>query len=84
MNLKVRRICWLFNHLEGLFTLDPFMDKPESNVEKIMRMKQVLKVAMQFSLTDRQKEVIELYYLDDKKAVDIAKEWGISRQYIKR
>ncbi len=49
-----RRSHLIRDNLESLYTLGPGMDKPATNAEKIKRMKQLLKVAMQFSLTDRQ------------------------------
>ena len=66
--------------LEGLYTLGPDMDKPATNAEKVKRMKQLLKVAMQFSLTDRQREVVQMYYFEGMKVVDIAAELGIGRR----
>ncbi|MHB8061272.1 MAG: sigma-70 family RNA polymerase sigma factor [Ruminiclostridium sp.] len=68
--------------LEDLYTLGPGMEKPATNTESIRRMKQLLKVAMQFSLTDRQREVVQMYYLKDISAAEIAKELSISRQAV--
>lgn len=79
---EVKRSHLIRDNLEGLYTLGPGMEKPATNAEKIMRMKQLLKVAMQFSLTDRQKEIVQLYYLEDKGAIEIARELGISRQAV--
>lgn len=75
---EVKRSHLIRDNLEGLYTLGPGMEKPATNAEKIKRMKQLLKVAMQFSLTDRQKEIVQLYYLEEKKAIEIAKELHIS------
>lgn len=68
--------------LEGLFTLDPYMDKPATNADRIRRMKQLLSTAMELSLTNRQREAVQLYYLEEKKVIDIARELGISRQAV--
>ncbi|PYG90150.1 RNA polymerase sigma factor (sigma-70 family) [Ruminiclostridium sufflavum DSM 19573] len=70
------------DRLESLYTLDSYMDKAATNAENIKRMKRLLKVAMQFSLTDRQREVVRLHYLEDKKVVEVAEELGISRQAV--
>lgn len=78
----VKRSHLIRDNLEGLYTFGPGMEKPATNAEKIKRMKQLLKVAMQFSLTDRQREVVRLYYLEDKKAVEVAEELHISRQAV--
>ncbi len=72
------------DNLEGLYTLGPGMEKPATNAEKIKKMKQFLKVAMQFSLTNRQRQVVRLYYLEEKKAVEVAEELHISRQAVYR
>ena len=78
----MKRSHLIRDNLEGLYTLGPGMEKPTTNAEKIKRMKQLLKVAMQFSLTDRQREVVGLYYIEDKKAVEVAEELHISRQAV--
>ena len=70
------------DNLAGLYTLGPDMEEPATNVDKIQRMKQLLKVAMQFSLTDRQREVVKMHYIEDKGVVEIARELGISRQAV--
>lgn len=79
---EVKRSHLIRDNLENLYTLGPGMDKPETNVEKIRRMKKLLSVAMEFSLTDRQKEIVEMYYIEDKGAAQIAVELGISRQAV--
>ena len=78
----MKRSHLIRDNLEGLYTIGPDMEQPATNAEKIKRMKQLLKVAMQFSLTDRQREVVHLYYLEDKKAVEVAEELHISRQAV--
>lgn len=77
---EVKRSHLIRDKLEGLYTLGPGMEKPATNAEKIKRMKQLLKVAMQFSLTDRQREVVQMYYFEGMKVVDIAAELGISKR----
>lgn len=81
---EVKRSHLIRDNLDSLYTLGPGMEKPATNEEKIKRMKQLLKVAMQFSLTDRQREVVRLYYLEDKKVVEVAQELGVSRQAVYR
>ncbi len=78
----MKRSHLIRDSLEGLYTLGPGMDKPATNAEKIKRMKRMLKVAMEFSLTDRQREVVRLYYLEEKKAVEVAQELHISRRAV--
>ncbi len=79
---EVKRSHLIKDSLDGLYTLGPDMEKPATNADKIKKMKQLLKVAMQFSLTNRQREVVRLYYLEEKKAVEVAEELHISRQAV--
>ncbi len=68
--------------LDSLYTLDPYMEEPATNAEKIRRMQQMLNAAMEFSLTGRQREIVGLYYMEEKAAAEIAEELGISRQSV--
>lgn len=70
------------DNLAGLYTPGPGMDKPATNVDKVRRMKELLNIAMEFSLTDRQKQIVELYYIENKSAAQIAVDLGISRQAV--
>ncbi len=81
---EVKRSHLIRNNLEGLYFLDPYMDRPATNSKQIMRMKKLLRIAMEVALTDRQREVVRLYYLDEKKAIEIAGELGISKQAVHR
>lgn len=68
--------------LDGLYTLGPGMDRPETNVEERQRMKQLLRLGMETSLTSRQREIMQLYFFEDMKPVKIASDLGISRQAV--
>lgn len=79
---EVKHSHLIRDNLEGLYTLDPYMDKPADNVDKRRRMKKLLSTAMEFALTVRQKTIIEMYYNQNKKVTQIAQELGISRQAV--
>ena len=79
---EVRYTPLIRNNLDGLYTLDPYMTDASTNDEKIQRMKVMLKTAMEISLTDRQREVVQLFYFDNKKVNEIAIELKISRQSV--
>lgn len=68
--------------LEGLYTLGPGMEKPATNADSIKQMKRLLKVAMEVSLTDRQRQVVQMHYIDGQRVVEIAAKLGISRQAV--
>lgn len=80
----MKRSHLIRDNLEGLYTLGPGMDKPATNAESIQKMKRMLKVAMEFSLTDRQREVVQMYYFERMKVVEVAEELYISRQAVYR
>ena len=79
---EVKSTHLIRDNLDKLYTLDSYMDKPATNIDRLQHMKQLLSTAMEFSLTNRQREVVEMYYIDEKKAVEIAGDLGISRQAV--
>lgn len=81
---EVRRTRRTQDRLEGLYTLGPGMDKPATNADSIKQMKRLLKVAMEVSLTDRQRQVVQMHYIDGQRVVDISAELGISKQAVYR
>lgn len=81
---EVRHSHLIRDNLAGLYTPGPGMDKPATNTDSIKRMKQLLKIAMQCSLTDRQREVVQMHYMEEKGVTEIAKDLGISRQAVHR
>ncbi len=46
---------------------------------QIKRMKNNLKIAMNEYLTDRQKEILNMYYFDNKTIVQISNELGVTK-----
>ena len=69
---------------DDLYTLDSYMTESSANSEKIQMMKKMMSMAMEMSLTDRQREVVQLYYLDGKKVPEITEILQISRQSVHR
>lgn len=78
----VRRTRRTQDRLDGLYTLGPGMEQPATNDDSIKQMKRLLKVAMEVSLTDRQRQVVQMHYIDGQRVVEIAAELGISRQAV--
>lgn len=70
------------DRLEELYTPGPDMEKPGTNVENIKRMKRLLMVAIEFSLTDRQRQIIQMRYIEEKDAVEIARELGVGTRAV--
>lgn len=70
--------------LEGLYTLGPGMEKPGTNAEHIKKMRHLLKVTMEISLTKRQRQIVQLFYFEGKKAQEIAEEMHVSKQAVYR
>jgi RNA polymerase sigma factor (sigma-70 family) len=81
---EVKSTHLIRDDFEGLYTLGPGMEKPATNSDKIRKMKHLLKVAMEISLTSRQRQVVQLFYFDGKKAQEIADEMHISKQAVYR
>lgn len=79
---EVKRSHLIRDSFENLYTLGPDMEQPATNADKIRKMKQLLSTAMEFSLTDRQREVVQMNYLENKGAVEIAIELGISTRAV--
>lgn len=81
---EVKNSRLIKDNLDGLYTLGPDMEEPATNVDNIQKMKQMLKVAMEISLTTKQRQAVNLFYFDGLKATDIAKVMNISNQAVYR
>jgi len=56
----------------------------ETNDEDVARLKRALAVAIQEELTDRQSQLLQMYFFEGKTTVKIAKELGINRSTASR
>ncbi|WP_161950328.1 sigma-70 family RNA polymerase sigma factor [Clostridium thermosuccinogenes] len=68
---------------ESLYTVNPFTTKPATNAKERERMKNSLNMAITF-LTDKQRQVVEMYYIQGRKMPEIAKTLGISKMAVKK
>lgn len=81
---EMKNIHSIIENQENLYTLGPFENKPGDNTEKIEKMKKLIKVIMDQELTERQRQIVELYYLEGKKMPEIADILGTSKQNIEK
>ncbi len=60
------------------------MTRAATNDEKRIRMKRFVDLAIKLALTDRQKQIIEMYYIENKKMPEIARSLGINKSTVLR
>ncbi len=60
------------------------MTRAATNDEKRIRMKRFVDLAIKLALTDRQKQIIEMYYIENKKMPEIAQSLGINKSTVLR
>ncbi|MEN6316723.1 MAG: sigma-70 family RNA polymerase sigma factor [Clostridiaceae bacterium] len=65
-----------------MFIVDPFNNEAATNSDKINQMKKVMNGILNYSLTDRQRQVFEMYYRDNIKMPEIAEILGISKSSV--
>ncbi len=54
------------------------------NTKTLERMKKLVAKAMQVNLTERQRTCVEMYYIDEMKLSDIARELGLDKSTVSR
>lgn len=64
-------------------TVDPW-NADETNAELLERMKCALRVAVENDLSDRQREVVTMFFFENMKNKEIAKALGISKSTVSR
>ena len=68
--------------IEDTYSLDPYMTKPATNQAERVKMKKYLHSAIIFALTDKQRQVLKMYYDEGKNMVEIAEILGIKKQSV--
>ena len=81
---EVRNTRSISENQESLYIVDPFDDSPATNSGRISQMKKLLHSTINISLTNRQKQVFEMYYIDGKKMPEIADILGVNKSSVYR
>ena len=67
---------------ESMFMVDPFNDESATSESKIQKMKKELNGILNYSLTDRQRQIFEMSYGEKLKMTDISRSLKITKQAV--
>ena len=67
-----------------MFIVDPFIDSPATNNERINQMKKVMNGILEYALTERQRQVFEMYYCERMNLTEIGDILGIHKSSVYR
>lgn len=80
----MRSIHAILENTENLYTLNPYTTKSSTNYKDREKMKKFLTVAVEVVLTDKQRQVVEMYYIDNKNIPEIAEILGKNKSTVQR
>lgn len=65
-----------------MYTMNPYETKPATNSKYRLQLKRLMKNTIETELTDQQRKIFIMHYIQDKKVTAIARELGISKQAV--
>lgn len=74
----------LLLHQENLYSLNPFANIAATNEKARENMMKFIKGAIEVLLTARQRQIMEMYYLEGKRVTDISIELNINKASVSR
>lgn len=80
----MRSIPLIKENLGASYHLDPYMMEDTSNTSQIINMRRSVSLVVARVLTDRQREVVDMYYIQGRKMPEIADVLGINKPAVSK